>query len=41
LHTSTATAIKLLIHGVGISVRDAGELLNLSHQRVHQILTGK
>ncbi len=35
--SATETAI-LLIEGVGMSMRDAGELLGLSHQRVHQIL---
>lgn len=33
---STAEAVRALVE-MGVSVRDAGELLGLSHQRVHQI----
>jgi predicted RNase H-like HicB family nuclease len=39
LQNSTAEAAEVLTKDVGMSVRDAGELLGLSHQRVHQLLT--
>lgn len=39
LQNSTAEAAEVLTKDVGVSVRDAGELLGLSHQRVHQLLT--
>ncbi|MBX9724813.1 MAG: hypothetical protein K2X81_25635, partial [Candidatus Obscuribacterales bacterium] len=39
LHDSTAEAARVLTKDVGVSVRDAGEILGLSHQRVHQLLT--
>ncbi len=39
LQNSTAEAAEVLTRDVGVSVRDAGELLGLSHQRVHQLLT--
>lgn len=39
LQDSTAEAAQVLTKNVGVSVRDAGELLGLSHQRVHQLLT--
>ncbi len=39
LQDSTAEAAQILTKDVGVSVRDAGELLGLSHQRIHQLLT--
>ncbi len=39
LQNTTAEAAEVLTKDVGVSVRDAGELLGLSHQRVHQLLT--
>lgn len=39
LQDTTAEAAEVLTKDVGVSVRDAGELLGLSHQRVHQLLT--
>src|SRR5688572_13844204 len=36
--TSTAEAARLLTQDLHLSVRDAGELLGLSHQRVQQLL---
>jgi predicted RNase H-like HicB family nuclease len=39
LKTSTAGAARLLTRDLGMSVRDAGEILGLSHQRIHQLLT--
>ncbi|MBY0357087.1 MAG: type II toxin-antitoxin system HicB family antitoxin [Candidatus Obscuribacterales bacterium] len=38
LKIATAKAAKALTQDMGISVRDAGELLELSHQRVHQLI---
>ena len=39
LQNSTTEAAEVLTRDVGVSVRDAGQLLGLSHQRVHQLLT--
>ena len=39
LQSSTAKAARVLTKDLGVSVRDAGELLGLSHQRVQQLLT--
>jgi len=36
--TSTAVAVRKLIKKLGLSVRDAGELLGISHQRVQQLV---
>lgn len=41
LQVTTAEAAEVLTKDVGVSVRDAGELLGLSHQRVHQLLTSR
>lgn len=41
LQNTTAEAAEVLTKDLGVSVRDAGELLGLSHQRVHQLLTSK
>jgi predicted RNase H-like HicB family nuclease len=38
LQQSTAEAARMLTQEIGISMRDTGELLGLSHQRIHQIL---
>ena len=35
---STAVAVQKLIKKLGLSVRDAGELLGISHQRVQQLV---
>lgn len=41
LSSITADAAIALTQELGISVRDAGELLGLSHQRVQQIVSSK
>jgi predicted RNase H-like HicB family nuclease len=38
LQDSTVAAAKVLTKDLGVSMRDAGLLLGLSHQRVHQLL---
>lgn len=35
--TSTAKAVRTLLKGMHLSVRDAGELIGISPQRVHQL----
>ena len=35
---TTAAAVRKLIKSLGLSVRDAGELLGISHQRVQQLV---
>lgn len=37
--TTTATAANLLVERLGLGVRDAGELLGLSYQRVQQLVS--
>jgi predicted RNase H-like HicB family nuclease len=38
LQNAANTVASLLIENMNMSMRDAGELLGLSHQRIHQIL---
>jgi predicted RNase H-like HicB family nuclease len=35
--TATAEAVETLVGGLSLSVRDAGDVLGLSHQRVNQL----
>jgi len=37
LYESTTAATKILTKDLGLSVRDTGELLGLSYQRIHQL----
>lgn len=38
---ATSSAAKLLVERLGLGVRDAGELLGLSYQRVQQLVSGE
>jgi hypothetical protein len=38
---SAANAVRVLARDLRLSTRDVGELLGISHQRVHQIAHGK
>ena len=38
---ATGAAAQLLVQRLGLGVRDAGELLGLSYQRVQQLVSGK
>lgn len=39
--TATSAAAKLLVERLGLGVRDAGDLLGLSYQRVQQLVSGE
>jgi predicted RNase H-like HicB family nuclease len=38
--SATLEAVRALVEKLGLSVRDASELLGLSHQRIHQLVHG-
>ena len=41
LHDAMQAAAVALVGKMGVGVRDAGEIMSLSHQRVHQLVTAK